>query len=95
MMRAMAGSTHALRHLDPVGRTAVCVLDGPVRIKRRMRWGRWHCVVELQEAREARRWQRSQDADRLARGLNRSPAPGPDFIPPPSIGTNQPEPPPE
>jgi hypothetical protein len=61
----MARSAHALQHLDAVGRTAVWVLDGPVRIKRRMRLGRWHCVVELQEAREARRWQRSQDADRL------------------------------
>ena len=91
----MARSAHALQQLDPVGRTAVCALDGPVRVKRRMRWGRWRCVIELQGAREARRWQRSQDADRLARGLNRSPGPQPDFTPPPSIRANQPEPPPE
>jgi hypothetical protein len=91
----LSESAHTLQHLDPVGRTAVCAVDGPVRVKRRMRLGRWHCVIELQEAREARRWQRSRDADRLARGLNRSPGPYPDFTPPPSIGTNQPEPPPE
>ena len=90
----MAPSAHTLQQLDSVGRTAVCALDGPVRVKRRMPWGRWHCVVELQEAREARRWQRGQDADGLARGLNRSPGPNPDFTPPPR-GTNQPEPPPE
>src|SRR5687768_17010883 len=55
---AMAKSAHALQQLDPVGRTAVCAVDGPVRVKRRMRLGRWHCVIELQGAREARRWQR-------------------------------------
>ena len=49
----MAGSAHTLQQLDAVGRTAVCAVDGPVRVKRRMRWGRWHCVVELQQAREA------------------------------------------
>jgi hypothetical protein len=92
---AMAGSTHTLQQLDPVGRTAVCAVDGPVRVKRRMRLGRWHCVVELQAAQEARRWQRGQDSDRLARGLTRSPGPPQDLIHPPSIGANQPEPPPE
>jgi hypothetical protein len=90
----MASSAHALQQLDRVGRTAVCAVDGPVRVKRRMGLGRWHCVVELREAREARRWQRGQDADRLARGLTRSPGPPQDFIPP-SIGANRPEPPPE
>ena len=91
----MAPSTHALQQLDPVGRTAVCTVDGPVRVKRRTRWARWHCVIELQETREARRWKRGQDSDRLARGLNRSPGPPQDFIHPPSTGANQPEPPPE
>jgi hypothetical protein len=91
----MARSAHTLQQLDPVARTAVCAVDGPVRVKRRMRWGRWHCVVELQEVREARRWRRGQDSDRLARGLTRSPGPPQDLIHPPSIGANQPEPPPE
>jgi hypothetical protein len=92
---AMAKSAHALQQLDPVGRTAVCAVDGPVRVKRRMRLGRWHCVIELQGAREARRWQRGQDSDRLARGLTRSPGPPQDVVHPPSIGANQPEPPPD
>ena len=91
----MARSAHTLQQLDSVARTAVCAVDGPVRVKRRMRLGRWHCVVELQEARETRRWQRDQDSDRLARGLTRSPGPPKDVIHPPSIGANQPEPPPE
>jgi hypothetical protein len=91
----MAHSAHTLQQLDSVGRTAVCAVDGPVRVKRRMRLGRWHCVVELQGAREARRWQRGQDSDRLARGLTRSPGPPQDVVHPPSIGANQPEPPPE
>jgi len=59
---------------------------GPVRIRRRMRLGPWHCELELREAREAKRWQRTQASERLARALNRSP--GPEF---PSTGTNQPE----
>ena len=91
----MAKSAHALQQLDPVEQTAVCAVDGPVRVKRRMRLGRWHCVIELQGAREARRWQRGQDSDRLARGLTRSPGPPQDVVHPPSIGANQPEPPPE
>jgi hypothetical protein len=82
----MARTTHTLEKLDPVSRTAVCAVNGPVRIRRRMRLGPWHCELELREAREAKRWQRSQGSERLARALNRSP--GPEF---PSTGANQPE----
>jgi hypothetical protein len=84
----MARTTHTLEELDPVRRTAICAVHGPVRIRRRMRLGPWHCERELREAREAKRWQRSQGSERLARAMNRSP--GPEF---PSTGANQPEPP--
>jgi hypothetical protein len=82
----MARTTHVLAQLDPARRTAVCAVHGPVRIRRRMRLGSWHCERELREAREAKRWQRNAGAERLARALNRSP--GPEL---PSTGTNQPE----
>ena len=79
----MARTTHVLEQLDAARRTAVCAVHGPVRIRRRMRLGAWHCELELREAREAKRWQRNAGAERLARALNRSP--GPDV---PSTGTN-------
>jgi hypothetical protein len=79
----MARTTHVLAQLDPARRTAVCAVHGPVRIRRRMRLGSWHCELELREAREAKRWQRNAGAERLARALNRSP--GPEL---PSTGTN-------
>ena len=73
----MARTTHVLERLDAARRTAVCAVHGPVRIRRRMRLGSWHCELELREALEAKRWQRNAGAERLARALNRSP--GPEF----------------
>ena len=87
----MANTAHVLEQLDPVGRTAVCAVHGPVRIRRRLRLGPWHCELELREAAEAKRWRRTQGSERMARALNRSPGPA-EF---PSRGANQPEPPAE
>jgi hypothetical protein len=83
----MAKTTHVLDQLDPARRTAVCAVHGPVRIRRRMRLGPWHCELELREAREAKRWRRNAGSERLARALNRSP--GPEFHPSAPTGRNR------